>query len=97
VDLSIFMKLFGRWRLARISLLPSSREAEASLAAPALILCENAGSACCHTASPGFPLSYPPHCRCRGYLTVAEAYVEEARDVRVESHVQLLLFRQPHC
>jgi hypothetical protein len=72
------MKSLGRWRLARVSLLPSRREAEASLATPALISHESTGSIWCRSASPGFPLSHPTSCHCRGHLAVAEAYVEVA-------------------
>jgi hypothetical protein len=97
VDSSLFVKLLGRWRLAYGFLLPSRREAEASLATPALISRENAGSTWCPTASPGFPISHPPRYRCRGCLAVAEAYIEVARDVRVNACVPLLLPRQPHC
>jgi hypothetical protein len=43
VDSSLFMKSFGRWRLARVSLLPSRRETEASLAARFYISCEYTG------------------------------------------------------
>jgi hypothetical protein len=58
---------------------------------------ENAGSAWCRMASPGFPLSHPSRGRCRGHLAVAEAYVEGARDVRVNGRVPLRLLRQPRC
>jgi hypothetical protein len=92
-DSLLFVKSLGRWGLARVSLLPSHREAEASLAAPALISCKSTDSAWCRTASPGFPLSHPPRCRCQGHLAVAKAYIEVARDVRVNSRVALLLPR----
>jgi hypothetical protein len=74
-DSSPFVKSFGRWRFTRNSLFPSRREAGASLAALATILRGTASSIWCRTASLSFPLSHPPHFRCRGRLAAAREHV----------------------